>query len=92
MLLTSANLSAAPWGYARDGKLEIRNFELGVCVAPERPLDLVEPLGEVGRAPPEVWARALPFHIERREPCVDPYVSRALVRKADKAEKGHLNY
>ena len=33
MLLTSANLSAAPWGYARDGALEIRNFELGVSIA-----------------------------------------------------------
>ena len=44
LLLTSANLSAAPWGYVRNGAVEIRSFELGVCVAPERPLELVEPL------------------------------------------------
>jgi len=96
MLLTSANLSAAPWGYARDGALEIRNFELGVSVAPERPLELVEPLvtphdmrsRDIWRA----WAQAIPFEIGRSEPLADPYVSRALTYVEGRAEKGHLNY
>jgi hypothetical protein len=92
MLLTSANLSAAPWGYVRDGEVEVRSFELGVCVACERPSELVEPLGgEAGRTR-AVWAQAIPFHIERREHLADPYVSRALVYAEGRTEKGHLNY
>lgn len=100
VLLTSANLSAAPWGYQRASQhgdeLEIRSFELGVCVQPDRPSELVEPLGSGEQAerarPPSVWAQAIPFHIERRVPCADPFVSRSLTYTEGKAEMGHLNY
>ena len=98
LLLTSANLSAAPWGYARSGEIEIRNFELGVCVAPEWPAELVEPLGipkgpdQAGRSH-RVWAQAIPFHLERRAPCTDPYLGKGIGTRSDgRAEIGHLNY
>ena len=77
-------------------ELEIRSFELGVCVQPDRPSELVEPLGSGEQAerarPPSVWAQAIPFHIERRVPCADPFVSRSLTYTECKAEMGHLNY
>ena len=45
------------------------------------------------RTPPAVWAQAIPFHIERRVPCTDPYLGKALVHRGEgRAEKGHLNY
>ncbi|KOO36695.1 hypothetical protein Ctob_008840 [Chrysochromulina tobinii] len=98
LLLTSANLSAAPWGYARSGEIEIRNFELGVCVAPEWPAELVEPLGspkgpdQAGRSH-RVWAQAIPFHLERRAPCTDPFLGKGIGTRSDgRAEIGHLNY
>ena len=75
--------------------MEIRSFELGVCVVPERPEQLVEPLGndfEGGQPPRHVWAQAIPFRIENLQRCADPFVSRALVTREGKAEKGHLNY
>lgn len=96
VLLTSANLSAAPWGYMRNGKLEIRSFELGVSVVPEQPGELVEPLGDHlevrTRDAWRIWAQAIPFRIERPELCVDPFVSRKAILREDKAEMGHLNY
>ena len=63
-------------------------------MAPERPLELIEPLGrgEQARTPPAIWAAAIPFRIERRVPCDDPFVGRALKHAEDKVEKGHLNY
>ena len=98
LLLTSANLSAAPWGYVRSGEIEIRNFELGVCVAPEWPVELVEPLGspkgpdQAGRSH-RVWAQAIPFHLEQRAPCTDPYLGKGIGTRSDgRAEIGHLNY
>ena len=98
LLLTSANLSAAPWGYVRGGKVEIRNFELGVCVKPEQPQQLVEPLGSLNlddgaRRSAEVWAQAIPFDITKQEPCDEPYLGRSIVyRCGGQAENGHLNY
>ena len=79
-------------------QFEIRNFELGVSVVPERPSELVEPLGSLaanggaGRSR-VAWAQAIPFDIGRRVPCGDPFLNRALVFRRDgQAEKGHLNY
>ena len=98
LLLTSANFSAAPWGYARDQKLEVRNFELGVLVEPQQPEDLVAPLGDLrtsggGARSQKAWAEAIPFHLEGREPCHDPFLGhQQLVRSQGKAEKGQLNY
>ena len=100
VLLTSANLSAAPWGYTRSGQMEIRSFELGVCVRPEQPSELVEPLGDLainqggtaGRSR-AVWAQAIPFRIGHGKKCDDPFLNKALVfRGENQAEKGHLNY
>ena len=89
LLLTSANLSAAPWGYVRGGALEIRSFELGVCVAPERPMQLVEPMGP-GSA--RAHAQALPFELTGRRPNDAPYVGRSLMSGKDRGEQGHMNY
>ena len=74
VLLSSANLSLAAWGYRRsathpdddkkcsaDGLLEVRSFEMGVCV----PVD------------PEEARAALPFQFHDRDGGlggVDPYV------------------
>ena len=74
----------------------MRNFELGVCVSPTRPSDLVEPLGDIEGGGPRsrtAWAQAIPFKLEQRPPCDDPFVHRALVRHREaQAEPGHLNY
>ena len=65
---------------------------------PERPSELVEPLGSLaanagaGRSR-VAWAQAIPFDIAQRVPCDDPFLNRALVFRHDgHAEKGHLNY
>jgi hypothetical protein len=65
---------------------------------PERPSELVEPLGDLaatggaGRSR-VAWAQAVPFDIGRRMPCDDPFLNKALLSKADgQAERGHLNY
>ena len=95
MLLTSANLSAAAWGYSREGALEIRSFELGVCVRPEFPEYLVEPFGDVmidGHGNTEIHARAIPFQMVSPSPCPNPYVGRALVVSSDTHQVGQLNY
>ena len=89
MLLTSANLSAAPWGYVRSERIEIRSFELGVCVAPERPMLLVEPMGP-GSA--RAHAQALPFELTGRPMCEKPFVGRALMSGKAKGDAGHMNY
>ena len=80
------------WGYSRGEDVEIRSFELGVCVEPEDPNALVEPLGSDTRFGKEARARALPFDISRRVPLTDPFLGRALVARGERAEKGHLNY
>ena len=96
ILLTSANLSAAPWGYSKGSdEIEVRSFELGICVEPARPSELVEPLGEAMALGPrwsEGHARAIPFHFGGPGvACDDPFIGRALVRGPTE-ERGHLNY
>lgn len=101
-LLTSANLSAAPWGYEREGQVEIRSFEMGVCVHPESPVQLVEPFVDLMAVSttPEAHARAIPFDLIHADApgadvclsLVDPYVGRALIAKSQAAQIGHLNY
>ena len=71
LLLTSANLSSAAWGRrlgwglgdARGGALEIRSFELGVCVPPH---DEAAARGET-----------LPFDLASRAPCERHVLERA---------------
>ena len=96
MLLTSANMSAAPWGYATaDGaSIEVRSFELGVSVAPanlEAAEALVAPFVEAGTGPelaPRRKQEAIPFHMEAPQPCEAPYVGFATWE----GDKGCMNY
>mmetsp|Transcript_85644 Transcript_85644/g.256563 ORF Transcript_85644/g.256563 Transcript_85644/m.256563 type:complete len:1047 (+) Transcript_85644:72-3212(+) len=97
ILLTSANLSAAPWGYSKGSdEIEVRSFELGICVEPSNPSELVEPLCDAMTLGPSRWseghARAIPFHFGGPGVvCDDPYVGRAVVRGPTE-ERGQLNY
>ena len=93
MLLTSANMSAAPWGYAAaDGaSFEVRSFELGVSVAPADPEALVAPFADAGTGyatAPRRRQEAIPFHMEAPRPCRSPYVGFATWE----GDKGCMNY
>jgi hypothetical protein len=78
LLLTSANLSAAAWGYRApagpaeaEAPLQVRSFELGVSV---RPLD----------------DQQLPIDLDASTPCANPYVGRMGAAASDCA--GQLFY
>ena len=90
LLLSSANLSMAAWGYRRsgrfpddenaiptdDGALEVRSFELGVCVPPGDPDQAREDLPFV-------------FPAAAAGQCLTPFIG---IFSKDQGDRGVMHY